>query len=267
MCLPSRLPGVAIALAPEMREGMNMRGSKRIARVLIIAMILPISSLIGSVSRASTAAAIDADQVKVTLERVASWQLAHPVEFGTLHWAVAPFLDGLIDVSLVTGDAKYLAAVIRAGTREGWRPGPNRYHADDLAAVHAWARIYLMDPSRRERLEPLERRADEILANPIRENFTFSQDPQTPGVRSTDRWTWIDALYMAPPAFALLTQATGNESYLNFIDREFKPVYDTLFDPQEKLFYRDDRFINRRTASGQKIFWSRGNGWVFAGLP
>ena len=50
-----------------------------------------------------------------------------------------------------------------------------------------------------------------------------------------DRWTWIDALYMAPPALALLTQATGKEHYLRFVDREFKPVVDTLYDPQAKL--------------------------------
>jgi hypothetical protein len=31
------------------------------------------------------------------------------------------------------------------------------------------------------------------------------------------------------------------------------------------LFYRDSRFIDRRTPTGQKLFWSRGNGWVYAG--
>ncbi|WP_414476097.1 DUF2264 domain-containing protein [Microvirga sp. M2] len=235
--------------------------------VLAVALALPVVGWTGAAAPAPSGSALDAGQVRATITRVGDWQLAHPVEYGTLHWAVAPLLDGLIDTSLTTGDPKYLAAVIRAGTREGWRLGPNTYHADDLAAGHAWMRIYLMDPTRTERLEPFKRRIDEILANPITENFTFSQEPQTPGVSNTDRWTWIDALYMAPPAFALLAQATKDERYLQFVDRGFKPVYDTLFDPQAKLFYRDDRFINRRTANGQKIFWSRGNGWVFAGLP
>jgi len=33
------------------------------------------------------------------------------------------------------------------------------------------------------------------------------------------------------------------------------------------LFYRDSRFFEQETRFGSKIFWSRGNGWVFAGLP
>ena len=124
-----------------------------------------------------------------------------------------------------------------------------------------------MDPRRTERLEPFKKRIDEILANPITESFSFGKGPETAGVENTDRWTWIDALYMAPPAFGLLAHATGDEGYLKFVEREFKPVYDTLYDRQEKLFYRDDRFINMRTPNGEKVFWSRGNGWVFAGLP
>jgi hypothetical protein len=34
----------------------------------------------------------------------------------------------------------------------------------------------------------------------------------------------------------------------------------------EKLYFRDSRFFERRGPNGEKIFWSRGNGWVFAGL-
>jgi rhamnogalacturonyl hydrolase YesR len=223
--------------------------------------------LIMCIGGGSRSFALEAEQVRATIKRVGDWQLANPVEFGTLHWAVAPLLDGLIDLSLATGDPKYLAAVVRAGTREGWRPGPNTYHADDLAAGHAWTRIYLMDPSRSERLAPFKSRVDAILANPIREDFGFSDDPRTHGVRNTDRWTWVDALYMAPPALAALAKATGNEAYLRFVDAEFKPVLDTLYDPEEKLFYRDDRYIGARTPNGEKVFWSRGNGWVLAGLP
>ena len=39
-----------------------------------------------------------------------------------------------------------------------------------------------------------------------------------------------------------------------------------LFDPAEHLFYRDSRFFERRDDRQRKLFWSRGNGWVFAGL-
>lgn len=46
---------------------------------------------------------------------------------------------------------------------------------------------------------------------------------------------------------------------------EFKATTDFLFDKKENLYYRDQRYISELD-NGMKIFWSRGNGWVFAGL-
>ncbi len=34
----------------------------------------------------------------------------------------------------------------------------------------------------------------------------------------------------------------------------------------ERLYYRDDKYIGKSTPKGAKVFWSRGNGWVMAGL-
>ena len=39
-----------------------------------------------------------------------------------------------------------------------------------------------------------------------------------------------------------------------------------LYDPRERLYYRDSRFFDRRDSAGRKLFWAHGNGWVFAGL-
>jgi unsaturated rhamnogalacturonyl hydrolase len=209
---------------------------------------------------------LDAQEVRATIKRVADWQLAHPVSYEPQHWAMAPLYDGLIDTSLTTGDPKYLAPVIRTGRQIAWQPGPRVYHADDHAAGHAWLRIYLMDPSDPALLQPFKDRFDEILAKPITEDLSFTEEPQTPGVERTDRWTWSDALYMAPPTLGRLAQATGDERYLKFADAEFKATYEALFDPEENLFYRDARFIDERTPNNEKVFWSRGNGWVYAGL-
>lgn len=46
---------------------------------------------------------------------------------------------------------------------------------------------------------------------------------------------------------------------------EFKATTDFLFDKKENLYYRDERYIGELD-NGTKIFWGRGNGWVFAGL-
>jgi rhamnogalacturonyl hydrolase YesR len=211
---------------------------------------------------------VNANEVAATIKRVADFQLAHPVRFGPLHWAIAPLYNGLIDASEATGDPKYLAAVIRAGNRAGWQPGPKTYHADDLAVGNAWLKILLMDPAaaKKERLEPFKNRMDQILANPVTAILSFTESPPSRDIDRTDRWTWSDALYMAPPMLTHLARATKDTRYLQFMDVEYKLAYDALYDQQDNLFYRDSRFIGRRTPDGQKVFWSRGNGWVYAGL-
>jgi rhamnogalacturonyl hydrolase YesR len=80
-----------------------------------------------------------------------------------------------------------------------------------------------------------------------------------------DRWNWCDALFMSPPVWAKLYKVTGEEKYLDFMVTEFKATTDFLFDTQENLYYRDESFMGKLD-NGTKIFWSRGNGWVFAGL-
>jgi rhamnogalacturonyl hydrolase YesR len=72
---------------------------------------------------------------------------------------------------------------------------------------------------------------------------------------------------MAPPVWAAVGKLTGNPAYLNYVDEEYQATIDYLFDKNEHLFYRDGRFFERRSKNDKKIFWSRGNGWVFAGLP
>ena len=63
-----------------------------------------------------------------------------------------------------------------------------------------------------------------------------------------------------------LSAATGDSRYAAYAHAEFKATTDYLYDPKERLFYRDSRFFEQRDADGRKLFWSRGNGWVFAGL-
>ncbi|MFM6123044.1 MAG: glycoside hydrolase family 105 protein, partial [Sphaerospermopsis kisseleviana] len=79
-------------------------------------------------------------------------------------------------------------------------------------------------------------------------------------------WAWCDALFMAPPALAMVSQSTGNEKYLQLMNRLWWKTTEYLYDPQENLYFRDSRFFDQRTPNGSKVFWSRGNGWVMAGL-
>lgn len=211
-------------------------------------------------------AEFDAEQAREVIRRVADYQLEHPYKRDPRHWSMAPLYDGLIDASLATGDPKYLASVVRTGTRVQWILGSRTYHADGHAAGHAWLRIYMMSPERDPKiLEPFVEQFNEIVENPILPDVTFGEPPPE-GTRVTDRYSWADALYMSPPTVTLLAQATGDTRYLRWLDSEYRFAYDALYDEEEHLFYRDATYIDLRTPSGAKTFWIRANAWVYAGL-
>jgi hypothetical protein len=75
-----------------------------------------------------------------------------------------------------------------------------------------------------------------------------------------------DALFWAADTGSVLYEATRDARYLRELDRRWWKTTDFLYDPGEHLYFRDGRFIAKRESNGQKVFWSRGNGWVLAGL-
>ena len=116
-------------------------------------------------------------------------------------------------------------------------------------------------------LEPLKERFDYILANRPTSSLWFpTREERTADNNCQERWCWADALYMAPATWFGLSKATGDPRYANFAHEEYKAVYDYLYDHEHHLFYRDSRYFERRGEYGEKVFWSRGVGWVFAGL-
>jgi rhamnogalacturonyl hydrolase YesR len=228
-----------------------------------------IASTIASwIMAASSAPAVNlqSSEIAAALKRSADWHLSNPSGIDSRDWVIAPLYDGLFRLAVTTEDEKYLAAVLRFGTQSGWMADNRIYHADDHAVGHTWLDVYLMNPKRTERLAPMRERLDFVIANPITEKLEFGKKPDSRGVAITDRWTWCDSLYMAPPTLARLYSATGDKKYLKFMDEEFRYTYNMLWDKEEKLFFRDSLFFDKKTPSGAKVFWSRGNGWVYGGL-
>ena len=101
-------------------------------------------------------------------------------------------------------------------------------------------------------IAPIRERMDAVMALP--------DDPEKP------LWWWCDALFMAPPVLTKLSRATGDRKYLDFMDHEWWITSGLLYSPSNHLFFRDKSFLDKHEANGSSIFWSRGNGWVFAAL-
>ena len=85
---------------------------------------------------------------------------------------------------------------------------------------------------------------------------------------NNDYWWWADGLYMVMPVMTKLYGVTQNELYLHKLYEYFSYARNLMYDSESGLFYRDAKYLfpKHKTNKGLKDFWSRGNGWVFAGL-
>lgn len=196
----------------------------------------------------------------LAMTAVADWQLAHLSAYDPIGWLVAPFWAGLISFApLSKHPATYLEAARANGRRNAWQPGPSPFLADDHAITQSYFMLYLLDGDRRL-IAPSLVRFDELLRQPFNESLEFDHDT------AEREWVWCDALFMAPPALALATKVTGDRRYAELMSRLWWKTSGYLYDRQAHLFYRDSRFFEEREPNGAHVFWSRGNGWVLAGL-
>ncbi len=204
--------------------------------------------------------AVEPQAVLRAMTTVADWQLANPSAHKPYEWQGAPFWAGLYELALRSSSRqRYLDAIRRNGESVQWQPGPQPFLADDHAVTQSYFLLYKVEHDGRM-IEPALARFGEMLQAPFAESLEFSDD------KTSREWVWCDALFMSPPALALAASATGDRRYVDLMDRLWWKTTDYLYDKQERLFYRDSRFFDRRERNGKKVFWSRGNGWVLAGL-
>jgi unsaturated rhamnogalacturonyl hydrolase len=224
--------------------------------VLSFAVALPIAAVAAPNQRLTPA------DVLSIMERVADWQLAHPSAHLATDWTQAAGDAGMLALAGIASDPKYRDALLAMGEANGWKPGPRLYHADDLAIGQTYAGLYFLyrDP---KMIAPSRSRLDAILSAPPN---VASLDFHQPNDQASQLWSWCDSLFMAPPVWMQLYAATGDERYLDFAVKNWWRTTDYLYDPREHLYFRDSTYFDRRETNGKKIFWSRGNGWVMAGL-
>jgi len=211
------------------------------------------------------------------MERAFDWQIdnivyAAPLPDGGFQdvsdteWVRGAFFSGVMAAYEATGGVAYLEAAKQVSERNDWQPGPRLRCADDHCIAQTYVRIYLLEPDERY-IDAIVARFDEMIADPRLGSVVGWSDYE-----SCENWWWCDALFMAPPTMALVAKATGDSRYLDLMNTMWWETYDYLYDPEEHLWYRDGEFIVQadgsqlRTSNGHKVFWSRGNGWVFAGL-
>jgi unsaturated rhamnogalacturonyl hydrolase len=191
------------------------------------------------------------NDVKKALRKVADWQLERARSDFNKDWTYAALYAGFMAVPASVAGTRYQDAMLEMGKSFAWQLGPRVGHADDQAIGQTYVQLYLQHH-------------DPAMMAPTREGFEAAM--RMPDNPEKPLWWWCDALFMAPPVLAELTKATGDRRYLTFLNHEWSITSARLYDPTQHLFYRDATFLHQHEANGKNVFWSRGNGWVMAGL-
>jgi rhamnogalacturonyl hydrolase YesR len=172
---------------------------------------------------------------------------------GDCGWVEGAFFAGVMAAYDSTHDATLLAAARSWGQKAGFGAcnvnGKGVTNADNQCCQQTYIELYLQDktPANAMLIKSGQGVFDSMIATPI------------PGA-SMAGWWWADALFMSPPSMARMGAATGDPKYFQLLDTMYWAAEKPLFDPAHGLFWRDGSFVNK------PIYWSRGNGWVVAGL-
>ncbi len=198
-----------------------------------------------------TPAAID----KAT-RKVADWELNRAQPYFDRIWTWSVLYSGFMAASESTGDPKYRDAMTTMSQTFDWSLRSRLPNADDQSVAQTYLELYLLDGKTDTRkIAPTRSDLDAVM----KLNTLKPGDPRLP-------WWWCDSLFMAPPVWARMYAATGDRSYIDYIDNQWKRTSDLLYDKDEHLYARDESYKSKREPNGQKVFWSRGEGWVMAGI-
>jgi unsaturated rhamnogalacturonyl hydrolase len=204
---------------------------------------------------------------------VADWQIEHYAKMdenriwksdGDLSWENGVFNAALADWAEYTHNKRlinwYENLAKRNNYELGKHPGKDTtYDANFIAICRMYGTIYEIKRDDKV-IKPTLERLEYIAKNPpVGDMDAFSKSAE-------NRWSWCDALYMAPPAFAQFAKLSGNKKLLEYLHKEYWTTYNYLFDKKESLFFRDSSFFTKKERNGQKVFWGRGNAWVIGGL-
>jgi unsaturated rhamnogalacturonyl hydrolase len=236
-------------------------GTRRFAPMPVAALGLAVALTAqlaaGSSQDTDTASLFSKHAIASVMKEANTWQITHPVmPEGNRDWQRGTWYTGVMAAYRATGDREYLDQATRWGEEQRWKPGTEKAGANVLTCSQTYLELYFL-------------KNDHAFIEPTVEwlDSGRSNTPSGAKVWYLDGLRYADSLYVGAPTLAMLAKATGDHKYIDWMNAFFWDVHHELFDREYGLFYRDKGFIGQKTANGRPVFWSRGNGWVFASLP
>lgn len=234
--------------------------------------------------------ALRSDEVAKVVNDAIAWQKDNMPEKGRAVYN--PRYTGWADGTFLTAVAEWTSLDDSRGFRDwlkgvaeevAYQPGRRSLNpANDVGVCMAYANLYLENPQSEylidtitdfgKQLEILRGGWKMISPTIERLDYMIKYYPQMDDdldfylSRNQVRWCWCDALYMVAPTLAAFANITGKSEYREFMNTEFWRTIRNLYDPEEKLIYRDTRYKTIKSDNGAKMFWGRGNGWTVGAI-
>ena len=217
------------------------------------------------------------EHVMAQMEKVANWQVArtqHMTHVGRARtgseaygrWIQGAFYKGLTKLAERSDNPFYETWIGYVGDAHDWKMGKVKYFADDhvIGQTNLW---YYRRHKNEEALAPVKETFDWLIEQAPDNSLEFVAGRNKDNVHNCQwRWCWADALFMGPPVLFELSIITGEPKYADYAHKEFQATIDYLQDPKTKLIFRDSRYFDKKGKFGEQVFWSRGMGWVYAGV-
>ena len=206
---------------------------------------------------------------KATIEqsmlKALTWQEANPIQAkAPTDWTNGAYYTAVMKAHQATKNQAYYDAMLNMGKRNQWKTYDRLFHADDVVISNAYLHLAQLS----------EKAVDLAPTGKFVQAHLFEPQDWKVGKGNKEQvilWWWCDALFMAPPLITKFAVMKNDVKYMDEMHKYYMECYNLLYDKDENLFYRDNRFIPSnpvamKEPNGKKVFWSRGNGWVLGGL-
>ncbi len=170
-------------------------------------------------------------------------------------WTRAVYYEGLMDLYSIDNNQAYIDYALRWADFHQWTPrnGVKTTDADDQCCGQTY---YLLLPhtSKKDAMDKVIENLDNQIAS-----------------GRHDYWTWIDAIQMAMPLYAMAYKHTGDRKYLDYAMESYRWSRNVcgggLYNTKTGFWWRDKDYVPPyKEQDGNDCYWSRGDGWVYAAL-
>lgn len=194
--------------------------------------------------------------VRKAMHKVADWELKQAQPYFGQNWTWGTLYTGYMAAADSLHDARYRRAMEQMAEKFHWRLASKVPIADDQCIGQTYIELYLQDR------KPIEIQAMREALN----RLLAGAEAHIPANQAQIPWWWCDSLFMAPPVWSRMYAATHDAKYLTYLNENWWRTSKALYSPKWHLYYRDITYLHATGPNGKPVFWSRGEGWVMAGL-